>query len=215
MKFQAIIFDLDGTLLNTLSDLTDAVNHILGKHGYPLRTLGEIRTFVGNGAKQLLTRALPEGTDQATVEALLAEYQIYYLHHSEMSTEPYEGILPLLNELEKRNIKMAVVSNKGDLQVKPLVAKYFPQIPIAIGERPGLKRKPDTDMVEEALRLLNVPRESAVFMGDSEVDGQTANHANLPFLAAGWGFRDKEQLLPFVPALFMNHPADLLNALEN
>ena len=215
MNARAIIFDLDGTLLDTLGDLTDAVNHILQKHGYPLRTLQEIRTFVGNGAAQLLRRALPEGTDENTVQDLLAEYQIYYLHHSEIRTAPYEGITELLNQLQRRGIKMAVVSNKGDLQVKPLVAKYFPQIPIALGEQEGMRRKPHTDMVEHALRLLDIPREEAAFMGDSEVDGETANNANLPFLAVGWGFRDKEQLLPYSPALFLDRPEDLLNALEN
>lgn len=215
MKFETVIFDLDGTLLNTLTDLTNAVNHVLDQHGFPLRSSAEIRRFLGNGARNLLTRSLPEGTDDETVSALLEEYQIYYLQHSEEATAPYEGIAELLEGLQKRGVKVAVVSNKGDLQVKPLAAKYFPQIPIAIGEREGIRRKPHTDTVEEALRLLNAPLKTAALMGDSEVDGQTANNAGIPFLAAGWGFRDKEELLPFAPVLIMEHPTDLLKAWED
>ncbi|MBO5221754.1 MAG: HAD family hydrolase [Clostridia bacterium] len=215
MNFETIIFDLDGTLLDTLTDLNNAINHVLKNHGYHLRSTGETRRFLGNGARNLLARSLPEGTDEETVSALLPEYQSWYLAHSEIATAPYEGISEMLDELRKKGVKMAVVSNKGDLQVKPLVKKYFPQIPIAIGEREGIRRKPYTDTVEEAMRLLHADPKTTAFMGDSEVDGQTALNANLPFLAAGWGFRDKEELLPFSPALFLNHPSDLLKEWGN
>ncbi|MBQ4323403.1 MAG: HAD hydrolase-like protein, partial [Clostridia bacterium] len=153
MNFETIIFDLDGTLLDTLTDLNNAINHVLKNHGYHLRSIGETRRFLGNGARNLLARSLPEGTDEETVSALLPEYQSWYLAHSEIATAPYEGISEMLDELRKKGVKMAVVSNKGDLQVKPLVKKYFPQIPIAIGEREGIRRKPCTDTVEEAMRL--------------------------------------------------------------
>ena len=215
MKFETIIFDLDGTLLNTLTDLTNAVNHVLGNHGYPLRTTAEIRRFLGNGARSLLTQALPRGTSEEKISALLEEYQPYYLQNSERETRPYEGIPGLLDELCRKGVKIAVLSNKGDLQVKPLVAKYFPQISVALGETEGLRRKPHTDMVEEVLRRLNADPKTAALMGDSEVDGKTANNAGIAYLAAGWGFRDKEELLPFAPALYLEHPSDLLKAWED
>ena len=215
MKFETILFDLDGTLLNTLTDLTNAVNHVLNTHGYPLRKPEEIRRFLGNGARNLLTKALPEGIGEETVSSLLSEYQTWYLTHSEIATAPYEGISEMLDALQKMGVKTAVVSNKSDMQVKPLAAKYFPKISVAIGEREGIRRKPYTDSVEEALRLLNADPKTAAFMGDSEVDGQTALRAKLPFLAAGWGFREKEELLPYSPVLFLNHPSDLLKEWEN
>ena len=181
MNFETIIFDLDGTLLDTLTDLNNAINHVLKNHGYHLNPT----KFSDSHNLQTSKRVT------------------------------YEGISEMLDELRKKGVKMAVVSNKGDLQVKPLVKKYFPQIPIAIGEREGIRRKPYTDTVEEAMRLLHADPKTTAFMGDSEVDGQTALNANLPFLAAGWGFRDKEELLPFSPALFLNHPSDLLKEWGN
>lgn len=209
MKFETVLFDLDGTLLNTLDDLTDAVNHVLGNHGYPLRTREQIRSALGNGARDLLIKSLPEGTDEETLARLLEEYQPWYLAHSQVKTAPYEGIGELLKELQKRGVKTAVVSNKGDLQVRPLAEKFFPEIPVAIGERKDLRRKPHPDMINEALRLLGVSPDGAALMGDSEVDGQTAKNAGIAFLAAGWGFRDREILETFDPALYLEHPADL------
>lgn len=215
MKFETVLFDLDGTLLNTLDDLTDAVNHVLGNHGYPLRTREQVRSALGNGARDLLIKSLPEGTDEETVALLLKEYQPWYLEHSQVKTAPYKGIAELLKELQKRGIKTAVVSNKSDLQVRPLSEKFFPEIPVAIGERNGMMKKPHTDMVNEALRLLNASPDGAALMGDSEVDGKTAQNAGIPFLAAGWGFRDREILEAFAPVLFLEKPEDLLNAWED
>ena len=215
MKFETVLFDLDGTLLNTLDDLTDAVNHVLESHGYPLRTREQVRSALGNGARDLLIKSLPEGTDEETVALLLKEYQPWYLEHSQVKTAPYKGIAELLKELQKRGIKTAVVSNKSDLQVRPLAEKFFPEIPVAIGERKDLRRKPHPDMINEALRLLGVSPDGAALMGDSEVDGQTAKNAGIAFLAAGWGFRDREILEAFAPVLFLEKPEDLLNAWED
>lgn len=212
MKFKTILFDLDGTLLNTLDDLTESVNHILEIHGHPLRKKTEIRRFLGGGARNLITRSLPEGTDEATVNARLEEYLPWYSAHSEIATAPYEGILQLLDELQKKGVQIAVVSNKGEQHVKPLVRKYFPQISVVVGERPGIPVKPATDMVEIALRQLNADPATTAFMGDSEADGQTAKNAGLSFLAACWGFRDKEELEVYSPVLTLDHPLDLLKS---
>jgi len=212
MKFETVIFDLDGTLLNTLTDLTNAVNHILKKHGYPTRTEGEIRRFLGNGARDLLTKSLPEGTGGDTVSALLAEYQPYYLAHSEIATAPYAGIPELLDELRRKGVRTAIVSNKNHLQVAPLAARFFPGIPVVIGEQEGLRKKPAPDMIKAALKQLNASPDTAALMGDSEVDGRTAENAGIRFLAAGWGFRDRDELTAFAPALYMERPADLLDA---
>lgn len=214
MKFETIIFDLDGTLLNTLSDLTDAVNHMLAENGYPLREEKEIRRFLGNGAKNLIAKSLPQGTDNPTVERCLAEYLAWYGPHAGIKTAPYAGIPELLKGLEDRGVKMAVVSNKGDSQVKTLVKQYFPRISVAIGERVGVRRKPYPDSVTEAIKELNANPVTTVFMGDSEVDAETAKQAGLPFIAAGWGFRDKEELTIYAPALFLDNPADLLKGSE-
>lgn len=215
MKFETILFDLDGTLLNTLTDLTLSVNHVLKDHGYPLRTEKEVRSFLGNGAKHLIRSSLPEGTAEETVEECLTEYLTYYDLHATDNTAPYEGISELIGALHKRGVKIAVLSNKGDRQVKPLVQKYFPEISLALGEREGLRRKPFPDGVEYALKELNASPETAALMGDSEVDGRTAKNAGVAFLAAGWGFRDEDVLMQYDPAVFLEYPSDLLSVWED
>lgn len=214
MKYRAVVFDLDGTLLNTLTDLTHAVNHVLSAHGFPLREEREIRRFLGNGAKQLIADSLPKDTDKETEEICYREYLKWYTAHAALATAPYEGICELLEELHQRGIKTAVVSNKGDVQVKALVQKHFPQIPIAIGEREGIRRKPHPDSVLEALRELQIPPSQAVYVGDSEVDLQTARNANLCAAAVSWGFRDEGDLKELSPDLMLHHPSDLLKGLD-
>lgn len=214
MKFKAVLFDLDGTLLNTLTDLTISINHMLKEHGYPLRTEREIRSFLGNGARNLVEKSLPAGCDEATVDLCLKEYLAYYNLHANDNTAPYQGILELIDELHRRGVKTAVLSNKGDVQVKALTKQHFPQISFALGEKEGLHRKPCTDGVDYALKELNASPNSAALMGDSEVDGQTAHNAGIAFLAAGWGFRDKEDLMKCKPDLFLDHPLDLLKNWE-
>lgn len=183
-----ILFDLDGTLLDTLEDLADSVNHILAANGYPARTLAEVRAFVGNGAGQLIRKAAPEGTD---VEALLSQFQRYYADHCQIKTRPYPGILEALAELS-RKYPLAIVSNKPDAAVKALCAQYFPGIP-AMGETAQCPRKPAPDMVLRAMAELGVER--CIYVGDSEVDIQTAHNAQVPCLSVLWGFRSRYDLL--------------------
>lgn len=208
--FKTAIFDLDGTLLNTLTDLTDAVNHTLESFGYPLRTESEIRRFLGNGSKYLLTKSLPEGTPQEQIEIVHAQYLTWYDAHAAIKTAPYEGIAEMLDSLKEKGVSMAVISNKGDAQVKALAKKHFPQIALAVGERSGIRRKPHPDSVFEIMKELNADPNTTIFVGDSEVDLQTANNAGVIPVAVGWGFRDKEELMPYAPKLFLEHPLDLL-----
>lgn len=190
-----ILFDMDGTLLDTLSDLHASVNAILREFGCPERSLDEVRRFVGNGAARLIRRAMPPGTDPATLDAALARYEAHYAAHCLDRTKPYDGVPPMLAALRAAGLRLAVVSNKPDPAVKALNARYFPAlIPVAIGERPGVRRKPAPDTVEEALRALGAPKEGAVYVGDSEVDVETARNAGLPLIGVSWGFRGRDAL---------------------
>lgn len=192
-KRKAILFDLDGTLLNTLEDLTDSVNVTLASHGYPLRSREEIRSFLGNGSEALLRAALPKGTEEAVFAACLAEYQAYYRVHMEDKTAPYSGILPLLKKLKESGLRIGVVSNKFDTAVRGLCEKYFPDcIDAAAGEREaeGIRRKPAPDMVFTAAKRLGVKSEDCIYIGDSEVDLQTAKNAGMDCISVCWGFRD-------------------------
>ena len=196
-KQQAILFDLDGTLLNTLDDLTDSVNVTLQAHGFPLRSREEIRKFLGNGSEFLMRSALPEGTKEEVFAACLAEYQAYYKVHMEDKTAPYEGILPLLQKLKESGLRLGVVSNKFDTAVKGLCEKYFPGcIDAAAGEREaeGIRRKPAPDMAFTAAERLGVKSEDCLYIGDSEVDIQTAKNAGMECISVCWGFRDAEFL---------------------
>ena len=181
-----ILWDLDGTLLDTLEDLADAVNYALSQYGYPQRTLEEVRRFVGNGAKNLIGKAVPEEVDPAPVFAC---FQVYYAAHCQIKTRPYAGIAQALKQLEKH--PMAVVSNKPDVAVKPLCAQYFPGV-YALGERPDCPRKPAPDMVLRAMADIGV--ENCIYVGDSEVDVLTAQNAEVPCLSVLWGFRDRAEI---------------------
>ncbi len=207
---KAVLFDLDGTLLNTLDDLTDSVNYALTRFGYPLRKPEEIRRFLGNGSKALIGRSLPENIDGGILEEVHAVYLARYTDHAQIKTGPYEGIPELLNELKKQDIKIAVISNKGDEQVKALTSKFFPQADFAAGERPGIPRKPNPQSILEVLDCFQVSPKEAIYVGDSEVDIQTARNAGMRAVAVGWGFRDREELLKHAPDLLLSHPSDLL-----
>lgn len=206
--FQTVIFDLDGTLLDTLSDLTNAVNYVLERYGYPLRSKAEIRRFLGNGARNLIQCALPEAVDAETFEKILSDYIVYYNAHAQIFTAPYEGVETLLATLQSKGIAVAVVSNKGDEAVKALVGQYFPSVPVVIGERKGVRRKPAPDSLLEAMRELNANPETTVLVGDSEVDALAAKNAGIAWAAAGWGFRDKDELLAHNPAVYLTTPRD-------
>lgn len=208
---KAIVFDLDGTLLDTLDDLTDSVNTALEKYGFPLRTKEEVRRFVGNGLRNLMTQAVPNGDSAPEFEELFVFFKDYYKSHCDIKTGPYEGIMELLEELHKREIKMAIVSNKFDLGVKALNEKFFAKyIDVAIGEREGIGRKPAPDSTNEALRLLGVEKSEAVYVGDSDVDIKTAKNAEIACVCVSWGFRDKEFLLEQGAKMVISHPMELL-----
>lgn len=193
-RYQAVLFDLDGTLLDTLDDLTDSVNVILEKYGFPLRDRKEIRRFLGNGSERLMKEALPKDISEMDFAKYLKEYQAYYKAHMEEKTAPYEGILPLLGELRKAGLKIGVVSNKFDLAVKGLCEKYFPgTIDVAAGEREadGIRRKPAPDMIFTAAKWLGVDVQDCLYVGDSEVDIMTAQNAGMDCVSVTWGFRDE------------------------
>lgn len=192
MKYNAILFDMDGTILDTIDDLRDAVNHTLAMYGYPLSDTQRVRDATGNGARELMAGCLPQGVDTPDFEAILKEYKAYYAAHTCVKTAPYEGIVALLDELQAGGCKVAIVSNKPDSAVKPLAARFFPGIP-AFGEA-GLPRKPAPDMVYHALEVLGADKETAAYVGDSEVDVATAKNAGMDLLAVSWGFRSRERL---------------------
>lgn len=185
-----ILFDLDGTLLDTLEDLLDATNYALTSCGYPPRTLAQLRRFVGNGAANQIRLALPEGASQTEIDHVLAVYKPYYTAHCQHKTQPYPGIPQVLAQLGQR-YPIAIVSNKPDGAVKALCRQYFPGI-FALGETPDCPRKPAPDMVHRAMDAIGV--QQAIYVGDSEVDVDTAKNAGLPCLSVLWGFRDREDL---------------------
>lgn len=185
-----ILFDLDGTLLDTLEDLLDATNYALTSCGYPPRTLAQLRRFVGNGAANQIRLALPEGASQTEIDHVLAVYKPYYTAHCQHKTQPYPGIPQALAQLGQR-YPIAIVSNKPDGAVKALCRQYFPGI-FALGETPDCPRKPAPDMVHRAMDAIGV--QQAIYVGDSEVDVDTAKNAGLPCLSVLWGFRDREDL---------------------
>ena len=170
MKYQTVLFDMDGTLLDTLTDMEAAVNHILTQYGYPVRTLEEVRRFVGNGAGLLIHRALPQGVDPAREAEVLAAYRAYYQAHNCIRTRPYEGIPELLAALRRAGVRTAVVSNKPDETTRTLAARFFPELDGALGQRDGVAAKPAPDMVQAVLSRLGAEPGQALYVGDSEVD---------------------------------------------
>ena len=214
MKYEAVIFDLDGTLLDTLEDLCDSTNFALANYGYPARKLSEIRSFLGNGIGKLIERALPDGTSNSDYNAVLEMFKTHYAVNCNNKTKAYAGIYPLLNALKVRNVKMAVVSNKVDSAVKALCERYFSgYFEIAVGEREGIRRKPEPDSVLEAINALGVKKKSSVYIGDSEVDIETSKNAGIEFIAVSWGFRDKQQLAAIDNFTIADNAEELLSLL--
>ena len=205
-----ILFDLDGTLLNTLEDLTDATNYALGRFGFPARTLAEVRRAVGNGAANQIRKSLPEGTPEEMVQQVLAVYKPYYTDHCQIKTRPYEGIIEVL-EILKQKYPVAIVSNKPDNAVKILCKQYFDGV-FALGESSSCPRKPSPDMVKIAMEALGAQR--CIYVGDSEVDVLTAENAGIPCLSVLWGFRDREMLADAGAKHFCKAPAELIKDLK-
>lgn len=213
---KAVIFDLDGTLLNTLDDLADSTNYALSKFGYPTRTIDEVRQFVGNGVAKLIERAIPEGKNNPNFEKCLAIFKENYAQNMYNKTAPYNGIIEMLSNLKSKGIKIAVVSNKFDLAVKELCKKYFEGfIDFAAGENEaqGIKKKPAPDTVISVLNEFNFAPEDAVYVGDSDVDIMTAKNSQMPCISVTWGFRDEKFLLENGATILINAPSEIYNHL--
>ena len=196
MKYKAVLFDMDGTVLNTLGDLAAAVNHTLREFSMPERSIAEVAAALGNGAAYLIAHTVPDGTPKELTDKVLAAYAPYYDAHCDILTGPYDGIVPLMEKLRGKGVKLAVISNKQDTAVKPLAEKYFPGLlEIAVGESAEVRRKPNPDAVLAALCHIGVEREEAIYVGDTEVDLQTARNAGMECASVDWGFRTREQLV--------------------
>ena len=214
MPYQTAVFDLDGTLLDTLEDLWRATNAALERHSLPRRSRDEVRLFVGNGVEMLIRRAVPAGTDEETILAVLADFKTTYAAICEDHTKPYDGILDMLAALRERGIRVAVVSNKFDAATKKLCEKYFGDlVEVAIGERAGVRKKPAPDTVHEALKELGVTAEGAVYFGDSDVDIQTARNCGMPCISVTWGLRDEDFLRQSGAKALVDTPEELLGVI--
>ena len=195
MKYKAVIFDMDGTILNTLEDLKNATNYSLRQFGMPERSLEEVRMFVGNGIRKLVERAAPSGTSEEKIAQVFDVFLEYYEIHSADNTSPYPGILELVEKLKKSGIKTAVSTNKADVPAQELGREYFNGIfDLIVGQQDGLKVKPAPDSVNKILSILDIQKKDAIYIGDSDVDVQTAKNSGLDFIGVSWGFRGREFL---------------------
>lgn len=210
-EFETYVFDLDGTLLETLKDLAASTNYALRTHNMPEHSIEDVRMFVGNGVKKLMERAIPNGIENPQFEDVYATFRQHYLEHNLDTTKPYEGIPELLAELKARGKKLAIVSNKFYAATQELARHFFPDtIEVAIGERENIKKKPAPDTVIEALRQLGASKETAVYIGDSDVDIMTAKNCDMPCVSVLWGFRDKKFLTEHGATFFVEKPCQLL-----
>lgn len=208
--YKLAVFDMDGTILDTLEDLKDSTNFALEKCGYPTRSYDEVRRFVGNGIRKLIERAVPEGLTVEQIDRVHEVFTEHYKVHCADKTKAYDGIKPLLEKLRASGVKTAVVSNKADYGVQELCKEYFDGLfDYAVGEREGIRRKPAPDAVNEALRVLGIDKSEAVYIGDSDVDFETAKNAELPCISVLWGFRDEEFLREKGATLFVHDPAEI------
>ena len=225
MAYNTFVFDLDGTLLDTLGDLAAAVNYALREHGMPEHSLDDVRRFVGNGVRRLMERAIPKGADNPLFEETFATFRTYYMAHSLDTTRPYDGIPETLAALHAKGCHIGVVSNKMMAATQELCRHFFPDtVEVAIGENEaaGIRKKPAPDTVIAALNALGVPYsaekgrggQNVVYVGDSDVDIQTAANAGIPCISVLWGFRDKDFLLQHGAKTFISDPHELLNFLQ-
>lgn len=213
MKYNTILFDLDGTLLYTLEDLADSINYMLAKYNLPTHTIDDVRRFVGNGLRMLVVRALPEGENYKDFDKFLSEFIEYYNTHNLIKTKPYDGIMEVTEKLSSLGIKMAIVTNKGQTASESLLKDFFePNIKIVVGDDGTHKRKPDPEPVNIALDKLGVTDKSQVlYVGDSEVDAATGEAAGVDYVLCTYGFRDMDDLAAFKPVAFIDHISKLLD----
>ena len=208
----AAVFDMDGTILNTLEDLMDSTNFALKNNGLKERSLEEIRFFVGNGIQKLIERAVPQGTSKEVFEKVFADFKSHYKIHCADKTSYYDGIPSVIQTLRKMGVKTAVVSNKADFAVQELVEVYFKGLfDVALGEKTGVSKKPSPDMVNAALSVLGVEKEAAFYIGDSDVDFETAKNSSLDFIGVSWGFRGRKFLENLGAKNIIDSPEELLN----
>ena len=212
MRFLAVLYDMDGTVLDTLEDLNNAASAAMRAFGHPPLTLEQTRRFVGNGSRRLIEQALGETADDAEVERVLAWYKPWYNAHCRICTRPYPGILPLMARLKEAGVRQAIVSNKPDPTVRALAEDFFPGLAeLAVGEREseGIRRKPWPDMLDAARERMGLRREDCLYVGDSEVDVLTAKNAGLRCAAVSWGFRSREQLIAAGAEILIDTPEAL------
>lgn len=215
IEYDTVIFDLDGTLLNTLEDLTDSVNYALELYSFPCRTMAEIRSFVGNGVGRLMELSVPDGLNNSQYEKCLADFRNHYSGNMQNKTNAYKGIMELLGQLSKEDYKTAIVSNKFDKAVKELNQVYFGEyIKVAIGESENVSRKPAPDTVFKALEELGSTADKAVYVGDSEVDVKTAKNSGIICVGVTWGFRDREVLKQEGADYIIDRPQELLKIIN-
>ena len=213
MRYQTYVFDLDGTLLDTLGDLAASTNYALRTYGMPEHSLDDVRRFVGNGVRVLMERAVPQGADNPQFEAAFQTFREHYMQHSLDTTKPYDGIIETLEALKAEGCRLAVVSNKMMAATQELCRHFFRDtIEVAIGEHEaqGIRKKPAPDTVNEAFRQLGVGKERAVYVGDSDVDILTARNSGLPCISVLWGFRDRDFLIQHGAETFISAPSELL-----
>lgn len=216
MKFKAttVIFDLDGTLLNTLVDLKNATNYVLEEYGYPQKTLEEVRMAVGNGVAKLIERVIPEGISNPDYQGCLDTFRKHYSEHLKDNTAPYPGIMELLQELKAKKYSTGIVSNKFDAAVKELKEDYFREvIDVAIGESANVRKKPAPDCVYKAMEELHCVKEKTIYVGDSDVDVATAHNSGLPCVGVTWGFRDRDVLEQAGADVIIDNPMELFSVL--
>lgn len=212
MKYRLIIFDMDGTTLNTLEDLANSLNYALKNAGLPNRSPAEVKRFLGGGIQKLVERGVPRETRKETAECVLTDFMEHYTVHCADHTKPYDGILDLLRTLRKTGYRTAVVSNKADRAVQALCKEYFPGLFDAVaGEKPGIRKKPAPDSVNQVLEQLKTDRKDAVYIGDSEVDIETAKNAGMDCISVDWGFRTRAELIQAGATKILSHPMDIWN----
>ena len=210
-----VVFDLDGTLLDTLDDLRDAANHVLEKHGLPTVDSDQTRTAVGNGLRVMMKRIVREGEAHPEFEEILDEFVGYYKEHSSVKTKPYDGIIEAMRKFSAAGYKLAIVSNKPDVAVKELAKYYFGEFEIAASgenEKAGIPKKPSPEMVFESLKTLGTDSAHAVYVGDSDVDILTARNSGMPCISVSWGFRTRDQLETSGASHIISSPCELFDA---
>ena len=213
---KTVLFDLDGTLLNTLTDLSNSVNYALSSHHLPQRTELEVRSFLGNGIHNLIEKSVPENTPSELLEDVFQSFKSYYLQHGLDSTAPYPGIMSLLKALQQKSVKMAIISNKVDTAVQQLNKKFFSDyISIAIGEKPQIRRKPAPDSVLLAIKALDANPATTLYVGGSEVDYETAHSAGIRCALVTWGFRDRLDLEDLHADYYVNSPHELMSVISD